>query len=156
MCLRAFFRAQTLHPLNSQAKFPTFIMCEKTISKPMYTLKDVAAHSSPKNCWIIIKGTVYDVTEFLPQHPGGAESTPLSTLLLYIPLLTTRSNSFLCWSRCYWCLRKFSPALFPRNPATWIQASRFPISLGTTNLMESRTRGQATIEAPSQYHHQYI
>ncbi|PUU78544.1 FMN-dependent dehydrogenase-domain-containing protein [Tuber borchii] len=39
----------------------------------MYTLKDVAAHSGPKDCWIIIKGTVYDVTEFLPQHPGGAE-----------------------------------------------------------------------------------
>ncbi|RPA94791.1 hypothetical protein L873DRAFT_1700211 [Choiromyces venosus 120613-1] len=40
----------------------------------MYTLKDVAAHASPKDCWITIKGTVYDVTEFLPQHPGGAET----------------------------------------------------------------------------------
>ena len=72
-------------------------MCGKTILKLMYTLKDVAAHASPRDCWIIIKGTVYDVTEFLPQHPGGAESTP-STLLLYILLLTAGSNSFLCWS----------------------------------------------------------
>ncbi|CAZ83548.1 unnamed protein product [Tuber melanosporum] len=39
----------------------------------MYTLKDVAVHENPGDCWILIKGRVYDVTEFLPQHPGGAE-----------------------------------------------------------------------------------
>ncbi|PWW76300.1 hypothetical protein C7212DRAFT_358047 [Tuber magnatum] len=39
----------------------------------MYTLEDIAAHANPKDCWILIKGTVYDVTKFLPQHPGGAE-----------------------------------------------------------------------------------
>ncbi len=33
--------------------------------------KDIAQHSSPESCWVIVRGKVYDVTEFLPEHPGG-------------------------------------------------------------------------------------
>ncbi|CCL99242.1 uncharacterized protein FIBRA_01257 [Fibroporia radiculosa] len=32
---------------------------------------EVAAHASRDDCWIIVHGKVYDVTEFLPEHPGG-------------------------------------------------------------------------------------
>lgn len=32
----------------------------------------VAKHSTPKSCWVVLYGNVYDVTDFLPQHPGGA------------------------------------------------------------------------------------
>ncbi|KAI0343674.1 glyoxylate dehydrogenase [Trametopsis cervina] len=32
----------------------------------------VAEHSSRDSCWIIVHGKVYDVTEFLDEHPGGA------------------------------------------------------------------------------------
>jgi cytochrome b involved in lipid metabolism len=28
--------------------------------------------SSRESCWVIIKGLVYDVTNFLDEHPGGA------------------------------------------------------------------------------------
>ncbi|KAI0030647.1 FMN-dependent dehydrogenase-domain-containing protein [Vararia minispora EC-137] len=35
------------------------------------TLDDVASHNSFKSCWVIIKNKVYDLTEFLPEHPGG-------------------------------------------------------------------------------------
>lgn len=34
---------------------------------------DVARHNSSDDAWIIIKGTVYDVTKFVPTHPGGKE-----------------------------------------------------------------------------------
>ncbi|KAK7418759.1 hypothetical protein QQX98_003777 [Neonectria punicea] len=39
-------------------------------------LKDteVAEHNSAESCWVIIHGKAYDMTEFLPDHPGGAES----------------------------------------------------------------------------------
>ncbi|GBE87411.1 oxidoreductase [Sparassis latifolia] len=37
----------------------------------IYTLEDVAAHSSPSSCWVTRDGKVYDVTNFLPDHPGG-------------------------------------------------------------------------------------
>jgi L-lactate dehydrogenase (cytochrome) len=37
----------------------------------MVDIDEVARHNSKENCWIIIHGQVYDVTEFLPNHPGG-------------------------------------------------------------------------------------
>ena len=36
-----------------------------------YSEKDVAAHDRPSDCWIIVRGVVYDVTSFLESHPGG-------------------------------------------------------------------------------------
>ncbi|PPQ89391.1 hypothetical protein CVT25_002209 [Psilocybe cyanescens] len=38
----------------------------------LWTLQQVAQHKSHSSCWVIIKNKVYDVTEFLPEHPGGA------------------------------------------------------------------------------------
>ncbi|OSD06084.1 hypothetical protein PYCCODRAFT_1431900 [Trametes coccinea BRFM310] len=37
------------------------------------TLDEVSKHNSQSSCWVIIKDKVYDVTEFLPDHPGGAK-----------------------------------------------------------------------------------
>ncbi|KJZ78063.1 hypothetical protein HIM_02700 [Hirsutella minnesotensis 3608] len=31
----------------------------------------VAEHDDAKSCWVIIHGKAYDVTDFLPEHPGG-------------------------------------------------------------------------------------
>ncbi len=31
----------------------------------------VSRHNTRESCWVIIHGRVYDVTEFLPEHPGG-------------------------------------------------------------------------------------
>lgn len=39
-----------------------------------YTLADVATHSTQSSCWTAINGTVYDVTNWISQHPGGAEA----------------------------------------------------------------------------------
>ncbi|EPE09937.1 mitochondrial cytochrome [Ophiostoma piceae UAMH 11346] len=33
--------------------------------------KEIAQHSSRESCWVIVRGRAYDVTEFLPEHPGG-------------------------------------------------------------------------------------
>ncbi|EEB92776.1 hypothetical protein MPER_08668, partial [Moniliophthora perniciosa FA553] len=35
--------------------------------------KEVAQHNSRESCWIIVHGKVYDVTEFLDDHPGGSK-----------------------------------------------------------------------------------
>ncbi|KAI1791208.1 glyoxylate dehydrogenase [Ganoderma leucocontextum] len=34
---------------------------------------EVAEHASRDNCWIIVHGKVYDVTDFLDEHPGGSK-----------------------------------------------------------------------------------
>ena len=36
-----------------------------------YTTSQVATHSSSSNCWLIISNRVYDVTQYIPFHPGG-------------------------------------------------------------------------------------
>ncbi len=33
---------------------------------------DLAKHNTQADCWIGYKGTVYDVTNWLPRHPGSA------------------------------------------------------------------------------------
>jgi cytochrome b involved in lipid metabolism len=40
-------------------------------AKGPYTLADVAKHSTEQDCWMVISGKVYDVTAYIPMHPGG-------------------------------------------------------------------------------------
>ncbi|KAI0628939.1 glyoxylate dehydrogenase [Trametes polyzona] len=39
----------------------------------VYSASEVAAHASRESCWIIVHGKVYDVTDFLDEHPGGSK-----------------------------------------------------------------------------------
>ena len=32
---------------------------------------EVAKHNSRESCWVVINDEVYDVTDFLEEHPGG-------------------------------------------------------------------------------------
>ncbi|PYH88747.1 hypothetical protein BO71DRAFT_488509 [Aspergillus ellipticus CBS 707.79] len=41
------------------------------MSKGKLTGAAVAEHNSKDSCWVIVHGKAYDVTEFLPEHPGG-------------------------------------------------------------------------------------
>ncbi|KAF4752549.1 hypothetical protein FOZ63_012335, partial [Perkinsus olseni] len=36
-----------------------------------YTMEEVAKHNTESDCWVALNGEVLDVTEFLPEHPGG-------------------------------------------------------------------------------------
>ena len=36
------------------------------------TAAEVAEHKHKRDCWVIIDKVVYDVTDFLEDHPGGA------------------------------------------------------------------------------------
>ncbi|CAO3683335.1 unnamed protein product [Umbelopsis vinacea] len=36
-----------------------------------YTIEQVSQHNSEGDCWVIIHDKVYDVTNFLKEHPGG-------------------------------------------------------------------------------------
>ena len=36
-----------------------------------FSLREVSQHSQPDDCWVIVRGYVYDVSSFVPRHPGG-------------------------------------------------------------------------------------
>jgi cytochrome b involved in lipid metabolism len=36
-----------------------------------YTLEEVRAHSSEADCWTVLDGRVYNMTHYVPFHPGG-------------------------------------------------------------------------------------
>ncbi|XP_055349484.1 cytochrome b5-like [Paramacrobiotus metropolitanus] len=42
-------------------------------SPAYYTLKEVSKHFSYDSCWIIVWNRIYNVTDYLQQHPGGME-----------------------------------------------------------------------------------
>jgi len=37
------------------------------------TLSEVSNHSISSDCWLVIDGNVYDVTKYIPSHPGGSQ-----------------------------------------------------------------------------------
>ena len=39
-----------------------------------YTAAQVATHDSEDDLWVVIDGKVYDLTEYVHEHPGGSEA----------------------------------------------------------------------------------
>jgi cytochrome b involved in lipid metabolism len=44
---------------------------EDISNRNTYTSEQVLMHNQPDDCWMIITGKVYDVSEFVNVHPGG-------------------------------------------------------------------------------------
>lgn len=46
---------------------------EAATNPETFTLAEVATHNSENDCWTIIDENVYDITTYVPRHPGGDE-----------------------------------------------------------------------------------
>ncbi len=44
------------------------------MSSKLISSEEVAKHNKEDDCWVIIGGEVYDVSKFLPDHPGGKKA----------------------------------------------------------------------------------
>jgi L-lactate dehydrogenase (cytochrome) len=40
----------------------------------MVSMEEIQKHASEQDCWIVVDDVVWDITEFIPSHPGGNES----------------------------------------------------------------------------------
>lgn len=69
--LAAFFFLYTAQP-SSQAGTGGFVPPVPALnSSQSLQLSDISRHNSESSCWIIYSGKVYDITAYLPYHPGG-------------------------------------------------------------------------------------
>lgn len=48
-------------------------------SQKKIDLDECKRHTTEKDCWIVLSGKVYDVTEFLDEHPGGFDIVVAAT-----------------------------------------------------------------------------
>lgn len=44
------------------------------VQQRLLSTQQIAQHNNAKDCWIVVDGQVWDLTEFAPNHPGGAGS----------------------------------------------------------------------------------
>jgi len=44
---------------------------QETPKKSSFSMSDVAKHNNKNDCWLVIDGKVYDVTNYIESHPGG-------------------------------------------------------------------------------------
>lgn len=63
-----FYFATTQSNENSSANVDNN-QNEQNIKK--ITSSEVSQHSTQSDCWTIINGNVYDITSYIPRHPGG-------------------------------------------------------------------------------------
>lgn len=43
----------------------------EVMSGENYTLADIESHDNEEDCWMAVDGKVYEVTDFIGEHPGG-------------------------------------------------------------------------------------
>lgn len=55
----------------SSSPVPSASSSAASSSAATYTMAQVKAHSSASSCWTAVDGSVYDVTSWIAQHPGG-------------------------------------------------------------------------------------
>jgi cytochrome b involved in lipid metabolism len=40
----------------------------------MLLRSEVAKHNSKQSCWVIVRDHAYDMTDYMNDHPGGADA----------------------------------------------------------------------------------
>lgn len=51
-----------------------YLLSDNTSAKSLnLSAKNVSLHNNPSDCWVIIEGKVYNVTDYLADHPGGED-----------------------------------------------------------------------------------
>lgn len=59
---------------KKRAVAPTAISTEapEEVPESPFTLAEVAQHATAQDCWSVVNGNVYDLTQWISEHPGGS------------------------------------------------------------------------------------
>lgn len=61
-------------PVSDTSKTSETKSTTNTQPKAGIPLSEIAAHNSRTSCWSAVNGGVYDLTSWIPNHPGGEEA----------------------------------------------------------------------------------
>lgn len=59
--------------LVGNKKTETVTGATSQVTQKNYTASEVATHNNSDSCWFIFDQNVYDVTNYINQHPGGSD-----------------------------------------------------------------------------------
>ena len=55
-------------PVNEGEEPPA----EEPVEEPIaYSMEEIGMHNADEDCWLLIEGKAYDVSGYIPIHPGG-------------------------------------------------------------------------------------
>lgn len=60
--------------LDLQQLISTHFRKVKMAGEKLLSTKEVSKHKTPDDCWIVVDNKVWDVTDFVEEHPGGSTS----------------------------------------------------------------------------------
>jgi cytochrome b involved in lipid metabolism len=64
---RDILESQNLENQKLESQKPN----KKIINNAKYKMGDVANHNTSSDAWIVIDNNVYNITDWIPKHPGG-------------------------------------------------------------------------------------
>lgn len=65
---------QTLTPTPKPTATVTPTPTQTVKPQIVYNLAEVAKHKTEQDCWTVVSGKVYNITTYIPKHPGGKQT----------------------------------------------------------------------------------
>ena len=59
------------HSAETPASRPATHFVRMVASTVPLTWDEISQHNTKNDCWVVVDGVVYDMTDFLDDHPGG-------------------------------------------------------------------------------------
>lgn len=95
--LQSFFSLDALNNLQNRLFNLKVVQLPK---RKQFTLKDVSAHCSESDCWMVVKDLVYDLTEFMHEVSVNASVEHRNEILLYSASGGFRHHVGICRNGC--------------------------------------------------------